>query len=229
MSLADTAAASSVTGPDYITVGKRGKPIKPRSLKYNIQNDAVSNRRTDLDSKTGSTLKKAVGISAPSQAAPKPGDPRNKHVTPTPWRYLPPADIAKNYYQSSRPISTNPAGHNRTDLIHDIVRNRLDHMASKIWAKDAKLKCKQNRKFEFDDLMEEISQWIRIAQPLRLNGSHQTAKIAAAEVTTEVLPPKRLPIAHTKQKCPPTDPPTRQRPPHPPASGPPPPQCHRPL
>ena len=35
-SLAETAAASSATGPDYTTVGKRGKHLKPRSPKYNI-------------------------------------------------------------------------------------------------------------------------------------------------------------------------------------------------
>ena len=60
---------------------------------------------------------------------------------------------------------------NRINLIQDIVRSRLDHMSSKIWAKDAKLKCKQNRNFEFDDLMEEISVWIQVAQ-------HQNAKTA---------------------------------------------------
>ena len=65
-------------------------------------------------------------------------------------------------------------------------------MATKIWAKDAKFKCKQNRDFEFGDLMEEISQWIKIAQQLRLSGSHQTAKVAATEVTTETPPPRRL-------------------------------------
>ena len=64
-------------------------------------------------------------------------------------------------------------------------------MATKIWAKDAKLKCKQNRDFEFDDLMEEISQWIKIAQQLRLNSSHQTAKIVTVEVTADILPTRR--------------------------------------
>ena len=64
-------------------------------------------------------------------------------------------------------------------------------MAAKIWAKEAKLKCKQNRDFEFNDLMEEISQWIKIAQQLRLNDPRQTAKVAAVEVTTETPPPRR--------------------------------------
>ena len=103
---------------------------------------------------------------------------------------------------------------NRTDLIQDIVRNRLDHMATQIWAKDAKLKYKQNRNFEFDDLMEEISQWIKIAPQLRLNGSHQTAKVAAAEVTTETLPPRR-PSRRPYQ----TEMPTTKQPPHQSANG----------
>ena len=63
MILADTAITSTITGPDYIPVGKGGKPLKPKSPRYNLPAYAISNHRADLDSRTGSILKKNVGFS----------------------------------------------------------------------------------------------------------------------------------------------------------------------
>ena len=83
---------------------------------------------------------------------------------------------------------------NRRDVIRDILNARLAHLSDRFWREDEKSKRTNGRSFAFQDLLDELQQWLSILRAKYPEGFEAaTAKKSAIAAVATVTKPTTTP------------------------------------
>ena len=81
---------------------------------------------------------------------------------------------------------------NRRDIIRDILNSRLPHMAERFWREDVKSTKEKGKPWAFDELLEEIKDWMRVLRGANPEGfaaeNAKKSSIAAVSATQGSAP-----------------------------------------